>query len=301
MGIRRADRLLASVPLSHSYGFASLVLPAIVRGIPLVVPETRGPFGLFDDATACEATVFPTVPAVLGALVELADPPRVPESVRLVLSAGSPLDPEVARRFRARHGRAVHAFYGASECGGICFDREGGAAGRGAVGTAVDGVRVTLEPVADGAPPGSGRVVVRSAAVAEGYVPQADERRLGHGRFASDDLACSRDGELRILDRLGDAIDVKGRKVCPAEIEGVLGRHPRVREAHVIGVPVASGSHIVRAVVVCEPGVDGAELIDWCRSHLAEHKVPRSVVIVDRIPRTDRGKVDRETLLRTVG
>ena len=71
------------------------------------------------------ATVFPSAPAYLQALLKLSQPPSWPASVRLVISASAPLPPDVAAQFRARFGLPVHVFYGASECGGICYDREG--------------------------------------------------------------------------------------------------------------------------------------------------------------------------------
>jgi len=213
MGIGGQDRLLATIPFGHSYGLSSLVVPALARGLPLVVPEpldslrSLGPLSPLAAAAAAGATVFPTVPAYVGALGRLSAPPGWPESLRLVISAGAPLAPADAARFREQYGPAVHVFYCASECGGICYDREGSAAERGTVGTAVDGVQVQLEIVGDR----EGCVVVRSPAVGLGYVPHADAR-LAHGRFTTGDLGQWRDGELALIGRVGDMITVEGLK-----------------------------------------------------------------------------------------
>ena len=124
MGIGGDDRLLAAMPLSHSYGFSSLALPALVRGATLVLPEdgaglaataSIAPLAPLAAARELAATVFPTVPAWLGGFVRLASAPAWPESLRLVLAAGAPLAPETARDFRRRTAREVHVFYGASE------------------------------------------------------------------------------------------------------------------------------------------------------------------------------------------
>jgi acyl-coenzyme A synthetase/AMP-(fatty) acid ligase len=193
----------------------------------------------------------------------------------------------------------VHVFYGASECGGICYDREGSAAERGTVGAAVDGVRVVLEPL-DGTPGGQegGIVTVTSPAVAAGYVPDHDPR-LARGRFQASDLASWEEGELRLRGRVDGLINVKGKKVLPGEIEAVLRRLPGVEEAIAVGVPSPDrSSDVVRAVVACPTGtLTYEEVVTWCRRHLPDHKVPRSVVLVDAIPRTSRGKVDRAGLL----
>lgn len=287
MGLGPDDRFLATVPFSHSYGLSSLVVPALVRGATLVLPDGDGPFAPLAAAADGAATVFPTVPAYLSALVRLAEPPPLPPSLRLVISAGAPLAPGVSAAFRRRFGRDVHPFYGASEVGGICYDRRGGAAERGTVGTPVEGVGVELEPVegTDGE-----RVVVRSPAAA---------LDLPGGRFVTRDLGRWRDGELMLLGRLDDLINVKGKKVNPREVERVLAALPGVEEAAVLDAAADGARPRVRAVVACPAGsLDPSRVLAHCRAHLAEHKVPRSVVLVERLPRTERGKLDRAALRR---
>jgi long-chain acyl-CoA synthetase len=303
MGLSEADRLLAFIPLSHSYGLSSLVLPALLRGNVLVVPEEGTLLEPLSAAERTGATFFPTVPAYVQALLRLSHPPAWPRPVRLVIAAGAPLEPAAARGFRAAFGLPVHVFYGASECGGICYDREGGAGERGSVGTPVEGVRVTLAPPPDacegGAAPACGGVVtVDSPAVAGGYLPEGDPR-LAHGRFTARDVAAFRDGELVLRGRLDDLINVKGKKVDPREVEGVLGGLAGVDEVVVLGVPAAGGgAEIVRAVIACRPGLLRCEqILAYCREHLSAHKVPRSVILVPEMPRTARGKIDRPALL----
>jgi len=290
MGLRDDDRFLAAVPLAHSYGFSSLVLPALRRGSLLVVPRDRSPLGLLADAEALGATVFPTIPAWLGRYVRLAAPPPIPASVRLVLSAGAPLEARVGRAFRELTGRAVHVFYGASECGGIAFDRAGGAAERARVGAAVDGVALEIDPA-------SGQLVVRSPAVACGYLPDPDPR-LGGGRFLTSDLArVDATGEVELLGRADDWVIVRGRNVNPREIEAVLAELEGVDDVAVVGVDGRDGPRTrLRALVVAREGVDADAVLAHCRSRLAPHKVPRELRLVDEIPRTERGKTDRVAL-----
>ena len=216
-----------------------------------------------------------------------------------MITAGAPLAAAVSARFRERFGLPVHVFYGSSECGGICYDREGGAAERGTVGSPVDGVRVTLEPVAGQAEGGAVRVA--SPAVACGYLPEPDERLAG-GRFRAGDLAVWQDGELRLRGRLDDQVNVKGKKVDPREVENVLVQLAGVEEAAVLGVPAAGragrSGEVLRAVVACQPGrLSAEEVAAWCRCHLSAHKVPRSIILVETLPRNDRGKLDRPALL----
>jgi long-chain acyl-CoA synthetase len=289
MALHAEDRFLAAIPWSHSYGLSSLVLPALRRGSLLVLPDNGGPWAPLLAARALDATVMPTVPVFLRTIVEIAPRDAWPASLRKVISAGARLAPDEARAFRETFDRAVHVFYGASECGGIAYDREGGAAERGTVGTPVEGVTIRLE---------DGTVTVTSAAVASSHVP-APRGSLADGVFRSADLAAwSEDGELRLMGRGDTLINVEGKKVQPLEVEAVLGAMPGVREAVVLGVRAAgSDKEIVRAVLAGDPGrLSYREVAAWCRSRLAPHKVPRSIVVVDAIPRTGRGKVDRAAL-----
>ena len=307
MGLRADDRLVAAIPMSHSYGLSSLAMPALMRATPLVLPEDDGLVGPFTAAERLGATVLPTVPAYLDALLRLSHAPARPPGLRLVLTAGAPLQAATAAAFREVYGLPVHVFYGASECGGICYDREGGAAERGTVGTPVEGVAVELQPAASGsagdddAGPG-GAVVVRSAAVADGYVPDSDPG-LGRGRFVSGDLGLWRHGELVLVGRQDGLVNLKGRKVNPREVESVLAELPGVDEVAVLGVPLPGREgELLRAVVACRPGgLTRDQVLGWCRDRLAAHKVPRSLILVPEMPRTARGKLDRAALLALGG
>jgi long-chain acyl-CoA synthetase len=290
MALVASDRFLAAIPWSHSYGLSSVVMPALRRGSLLVVPGDTSPWAPLDAARALAATVFPTVPVYLQTIAALAAPPVWPETLRTVISAGAPLHAETAERFRATFGRDAHVFYGASECGGVAYDAEGGAALRGTVGMPIDGVHIALDE--------GGTVSIRSAATGLRHVPEADGR-LSDGVFRSADLATfTSSGELALIGRADDLINVGGKKVHPREIEAVLRAMPGVREAFVLGVPAVGDERtVVRAFIACDPGaISYAAVAAWCRERLAGHKVPRSIVCLPEIPKTARGKVDRAAL-----
>jgi long-chain acyl-CoA synthetase len=290
MELAATERALAAVALSHSYGFSSLALPALRRGVALVVAEGGGPLAPLAAAETCGATFFPAVPAWLSAWARLAEPPPWPASLTRVISAGAPLSAETAALFHRRSGRYAHVFYGASECGGIAYDRRGDAALRGTVGTPVDGVGIALR--ADGRP------AVRSAAVAIGALPAADPDLSG-GTFVAGDLAVWEGDELRLLGRADDLVIVRGKNVDPREVEAVLRALDAVDDVAVLGVDSGrAGEPRLRAVIACAPGALAYEgVVRHCRERLADHKVPRSIVFVDALPRTPRGKLDRQALL----
>lgn len=287
MGLRAGDRTFAAVPMSHAYGLSVLATPAWTLGLPIVFGD-----GL-EDLEAVRrhgATVFPTVPSWYEA--QLATSARdVPACVRLWISAGAPLRAASASAWRARHGRGIHAFYGSSECGGITFDRRGDAAERGSVGSPVEGVRVELD---------DGLVRVHSEAVSLGYFPPGEERdaSLSPGCFRTQDLGRFEGRELWIEGRRSDWINLKGKKVNPREVEAVLAEHPAVLDVAVLGRSLPGGrGESLRAVIACQEGaLRFRDVVLWCRTRLAPHKYPRSVVFVRALPRTARGKLDRQAL-----
>ena len=296
MGLKPEERILAAIPISHAYGFISVFLPSVLRGSVLVVPERGDPYAAPRAAVAGDVTFLPTVPAYLKAVLSAPVPPPLPARLRLVVSAGAPLAPEVAARFKKTYGHPVHVFYGASEVGGIAYDKDGTAGERGTLGSPVDGVEVTLEPV-DGVEEHEGHVAVRSAAVAQGYFPQPSPS-LSKGRFCSTDLAVFQHGEIVLRGRLDEFINVRGKKVNPREVETVLRNHACIDEAAVFGaIDSATLEQRICAVIECSSrGVEYEEIRSWCQEHLASHKVPRMIVVVDQLPRNERGKLDRPAI-----
>ena len=304
MTVGGADRTLAAIPLSHSYGIGSCLIPLLLAGTPLVFPASTLPAALADALARARVAHFPAVPAMVRALATLGGLPGFPD-LRVVLSAGAPLAPADAAAFHAATGRKVHVFYGSSECGGITYDRSDAPFhGEGAVGTAM--ARVAVEVVDAGdrpLPAGSeGRVLVHSRAAALAILPAPDDARtLLPGRFLTGDLGRLDDaGRLTLTGRVAAELNVAGKKVHPDEVRRVVLDLPGVRSAVVLGIPDPHRGEIVAVLVEAEPGsrVDVRAVLETCRARLAPHKVPRRVVVVDRLPLSERGKLRRDEALR---
>ncbi|HLW34429.1 MAG TPA: class I adenylate-forming enzyme family protein, partial [Chthoniobacterales bacterium] len=143
MGMTDADLNFGVIPVSHSYGFSNLLTPLIARGVPIVISRDRTPRAVLDDLARTGATVFPGMPVFYQAFCEMADIPKLPR-LRLCISAGAPLPIAVAQKFREKFGLSIHSFYGASECGGICYDRDAKNEVEGFVGMPMKGVDLEL-------------------------------------------------------------------------------------------------------------------------------------------------------------
>jgi len=279
MGLRRRDKNLGLLPLGHSFGLGNLVLPLLVDGIPIITAAAYTIAQIGEWAKRYHPTVFPSVPAVFKLLAETAGEHRLGK-LRLAISAGAPLAPAVAQSFARRFGHKIHNFYGASETGGICYDRTGQAAlARQSVGRPLPGVRIKLC---------AGRVQVRSTAVAT---------KKGRCRLPD----CGRwneEGELVLTGRLGRQANLAGRKVAPAEIESHLRTLPGVTDAW-CGVGERLGRDFLVAAV--ETSASGRELTHALTARLPTWKQPRTWLVLAQFPRTARGKTDTRALARQLG
>ncbi len=302
MGVPAGAVTLAAIPLTHSYGIGSCLVPLLLAGTPLVLPGSALPAVLAGALERARVEHFPAVPAMVRALAGLGRIPPLP-LLRVCLSAGAPLPPADAGAFFAATGHKVHVFYGSSECGGITYDRSARPVHEeGAVGTPM--VRVAVRVVGeDGVPLPAGqpgRIEVLSRAAALGTVPgESGEGVLRPGRFLTGDLGVVRqDGDLVLTGRVADVINVAGRKVHPAEVRAVLEGIPGVRAAAVLGVDAPARGHVVAAAVVLAGGstLTCRDILAVCRRALAPHKVPRRMAIVAELPANERGKLDRRKL-----
>ena len=172
--------------------------------------------------------------------------------------------------------------------------------GPGTSGRPVPGYQVEIRDEAGvPVPPGTaGSLFVKGESIATGYwCRTATTRRVFQGEWLAtgDTYVEGPDGRFTCLGRTTDMIKSAGMWVTPSEVEARLLEHPAVHEAAVVGVPDADGldKPVACVVLVPEATVSGAELIEFCRAGLAHFKQPRAVLVVDALPRTATGKLQR--------
>jgi long-chain acyl-CoA synthetase len=287
LDLGRGDRVLAGVPLFHSYGFDLGVLPTLYSGTTLLLEESFVPRRTM-GTLAGGVTAFLGVPAHYRAFLA-AHTTSVPDlsGVRWLLSCTAPLAPETVIEFLDRFAVPVCQHYGSSETGAVTTHTRSEVRGRpGSVGRPMAGVDVRVGS--------DGEIVVESAAVAEQYVLGAPPgpSPLRNGIFRTGDVGhMDSEGFLTVIGRRDAMINVGGLKVSPAEVSATLERHSKVREAAVLGVPDGLGQEVVYAVVALSGSAGEDDLLAFCRGELADYKVPRRIEIRDALPRTATGKV----------
>ncbi len=286
MDIRAEDVNFGAIPLSHSYGFSNLVMPLVTQGTPVVISNDYLPQTIIDSCNRYRCTVLPGIPMMFDHLASMPESAGSFQTVRTLISAGAPLSPSASRRFNQRFGAPIHSFYGCSECGGITYDRQGSATERGTVGAAMEGVAISLR---------RSRLIVKSHAVALGYLQDAFEP-FKAGEFVTDDLAKIQNGEVSLVGRVNDLINIAGKKVNPREIEQVILQMEGVHQVKVYGEPAGARGEVVAAAVVANPDVTRERVREFCQQQLSPHKVPRIVKLIERMPVDERGKITGSAL-----
>lgn len=272
MGIRSADRNLGAIPFAHSYAMGNLLLPLILQGTAIIPIRVPLPGFILTAAKKFGATVLPGVPPVFQALTTVPQTPDLPK-LRLVISAGARITPEIARAFFEKFGRKIHNFYGSSETGGIAYDRTGSATLSGtSLGKPLEKVSISIRK--------DRRVVVSSQAVL-----------LPRGRAVLADLGeWNSKHELVLLGRAGTLANIGGKKAHPFEVEQALRKISGVGEVWIeILQDARRGDYFFAAV---ETTLSLMEIETALFRSLPDWKIPRRYWITEKLPRTERGKLD---------
>lgn len=300
-GFTEADRVLAAVPLCHSYGLEHGILAPVSAGSCVHVCEKFDLPAVLQALGSAGITMFPGVPFMFDMLCRthgIAFP-----DLRTVYSAGGPLPRATFDAFLAKFGRRVAQLYGATEIGSVTFndpDRSNfDAAG---VGMPMEGVSVRIldrdDPRID-APLGTGEeglVAIAAPSMLTGYLDGEPAPLVG-GHFITGDIGrLSAEGALTITGRLKLLIDVGGRKVNPLEVEAVLNQHPDVGACVVVPMRLSDTVYRLKAVVTpARPDVELSvqDLRRFAQERLTPYKVPRVFEVRDRLPTSAAGKVIR--------
>ncbi|SCE83821.1 long-chain acyl-CoA synthetase [Micromonospora purpureochromogenes] len=322
------DTVLLALPLFHAYGLNTGLGAVIHHGATGVLVDELGPGCALDEIARHRVSVLVGVPSMFLAW-STADADAVVAamaSVRVAVCGAAPLDPAAAARFTEVTGHPVHVGYGLTETAPVLTTTLVGREPKpGSIGRPLPGVELRLvggdgtdlwrdgvaEPdddpdddpwLADSSPgTDPGQIVVRGANLFAGYWPDGRGGPDADGWWATGDVAyADDDGDLFLVDRLGELILVNGFNVYPREVELVLEAHPGVVGSAVLGVPHPRTGETVRAYVVPAPGrpVTGEELLAHCARNLARFKCPTAVEFVDELPYSVIGKV-RKTQLRS--
>jgi long-chain acyl-CoA synthetase len=301
IGITAADTIMAVAPMCHAYAYGMCVMVPLLSGASVVSMRSFQSGRVFQGLAQERVTILPAVPAMLDVLLFGAGE-RLRGAARIVLTAGSPLSERTAARFREKSGLTVRPLYGTTETGGITVAPAGGEQVAGScVGPLMNGVeaQVRPHPAHSDSSPGAGRLFIRSSSMMAGYLggEGLDTSPLTDGWFETGDLArIDAAGNIHLLGREADVINVEGLKVIPSEVEEVIAAVAGVVEVKVYAGKRKSGGQFIKAAVVTEGNVDVQTIRAACERNLVYYKRPERIIPLDSLPRSAAGKIQRERL-----
>ena len=288
------DRVLGTLPLTHSYGIRTTLLVPFYAGASTVFVPKFSPTRTLELCMAHRITWIPGVPTMFVAWANEHSLPT-PPALRWCMSAGAPLAEDVRLRAEERLGAPVRQAYGLTEANLTAINAPPDVAVAGSSGRPVAGVelRIANEHGAE-APRGEhGEVLVRGQNVMSGYLDDklATAHVMRDGWLHTGDIGfVDGEGRLTIADRSKDLILRGGASIYPSEVEAVLAHHGAVQDAAVVGQADDYYGEEIVAVVVASTEVTAAELDAWARERLAPYKLPRRYAFMKELPRGTGGK-----------
>ncbi|WP_448211309.1 AMP-binding protein [Colwellia sp. MEBiC06753] len=295
---------ICPLPVYHIYAFmVNMLLFASKGNLNVLIPNPRDLDGFIAAIKPYRMTGFSGINTLF---VGLCTKPEFREldfsKLSLTVSGGTALTSAAASIWQEVTGCTISEGYGLSETSPVLTLNTPGEEQIGTVGLPLPDTEIQFwdendTPVAEGE---SGQIVARGPQIMKGYwnMPEETAKAISSdGFFKTGDIGLRLpNGYIKIVDRLKDMIIVSGFNVYPNEIEDVLVSHPAILEAAVIGEEDAKTGEAVHAYISLKQQVTEQEVIDYCREHLTNYKVPKKVTILEELPKSTVGKILRREL-----
>ncbi len=305
-----ADVALCVMPLFHVHGLVASTLSTLRSGGTVAVPNKFNPLSFWRAVRDTGATWYSAVPTIHSMLLARAgsERPAGAEGLRFIRSCSAALPPEMMAKMEEVFGAPVLEAYGMTEASHQMASnpqppaaRKPGSVGRGT------GIQIgIMDDAGNLLPPNTpGEVVIKGPNVVSGYEnnPEANAKSFTNGWFRTGDQGTlDEEGYLRLTGRIKELINRGGEKIGPREIDEVLLGHPSVAEAVAFGVPHATWGEEVAAAIVLKENQTAteADLQAFCKERLADFKRPKKFYIIDTMPRTATGKIQRGVVAKAV-
>src|SRR2546430_1264477 len=302
------DVSLCVMPLFHVHGLVASTLATLFTGGTVVVPPKFNPLSFWSVVRDHQATWYSAVPTIHQVLLSRAKATRPPgaEHLRFIRSCSAALAPQTMADLEEKFGVAILEAYGMTEAAHQMASnplppaaRKAGSVGRG---TSVE--IAILDEAGDQLPPRTvGEVSIKGPNVFGGYEgnAEANAESFSNGWFRTGDQGyLDAEGYLMLVGRLKELINRGGEKISPREVDETLLTHPAVAEAVSFGIAHRVYGEEVAAAVVLKAAATQTALIAHCRSSLSDYKCPTKIYIIESIPRTATGKIQRRNVAAAI-
>ena len=307
------DRLLHVLPIAHIHGLVCGLLCTLAAGAKCLLMPSFKTEKVWEQLASQSFTLFTAVPTIYQYMLDTWDKAleekqeawkQGARSLRLAIVGSSPLPPSIHSQWLKLAGKPLLTRYGLTEAGMVLSQQEHGERRPECLGSPLPGVSVRLVDEHDNEVDGVGELEVRSPQMFKGYYGKADlnQKAFNHGWFRTGDMAMQEQGQYRLLGKRSiDIIKTGGYRVSALEIEAILDAHPGVRECAVLGTPCDwLGEAICACIVPLSRHVGLEEIREWLCMEVASYKLPTKMTLLDELPKTPMGKVDKQGLKRVL-
>ena len=296
--------LVCPLPLYHIYAFTVGMMALFAKGTQIIlIPNPRDIDGFIQTLKPHKISAFMGINTLFVGLSRHPEFAKLDFSnLHLTMSGGTALTQAAVSIWQDVTGNTITEGYGLSETAPVVSFNIPGKEEIGTVGHELEGTEVALldsqdKPVEEG---DSGQIAVRGPQVMMGYWNRDDETAkvmTEDGFFKTGDIGIrTESGAIKIVDRLKDMIIVSGFNVYPNEIEDVLTSHPNVMEAAVVGKPDDKTGERVCAYITLSSEVSADDVTEFCKKHLTNYKIPKSITVLEELPKSTVGKILRREL-----
>jgi long-chain acyl-CoA synthetase len=313
MGIKGAGNaaVICIIPFFHVFGMSACLLISVLKGYRMVLLpriDLMDILSLMKTLETYRPLSFPAVPSLWAAILSL--PPQAARNalspIQVATSGGAPLPAWAHEKFEELTGRRILEAYGLSEASSATHITPYPLGGpKGSIGVPLPDTEAKIVDLQTGErefPVGEiGELVVKGPQIMQGYWNNKSltSKALRNGWFYTGDLArMDEDGFFFLVDRKDDLVISSGFNVYPSQVEEVLKRHPKIKDAAVLGVPDRIKGQTLLAVIVLQEGVSGdqREFLTYCKENLPDYRVPKTILLHDEIPRDPAGKIQKRVL-----
>ncbi|MHA7841144.1 MAG: SDR family NAD(P)-dependent oxidoreductase [Gammaproteobacteria bacterium] len=310
VGLNEKDKILCSLPLYHSHGIGSCLLPGILGGCGLFIfnPKNNAKYTIFLEnlnelskvIKNKAITIFPSISYVFQLFINDKNISNtVFNNVRYCFSSSAPLMQETFVQFKKRYGIPIRQIYGSTEAGAIAINTSEEVQ-FDTVGALLDGIDYktiddnnTFLPLRH-----AGEIVIKSPGLsARVYLSEEDNNNKIDGYFKTGDLGYVKENQLFLTGRKKIFINSGGRKIDPEEVEKVLMQHKNIDDAAVFGVSINGRTTLIKSKLVLNKEISKEEVVNFCKKYVSTYKIPKIISFCDTLPRNNMGKLLRKKLL----
>jgi long-chain acyl-CoA synthetase len=302
------DRHICVLPMAHLFGQDLAIIPPVLSGGTVYIVESFDAGKVLSVLAENRITVMAGVNTMYARMVEVPNAKDYDlSSLRAVIAGAAALFAEVSRQFKETFDIDILPAYGSTETSVVTVTPPEGPIKTGSIGKPIPGVAVSVQDeggniLASGE---TGELMVSKDCVMSGYLnlPEANKESFrGDWYHTGDIITMDEEDYIFIVGRKKEMINTSGYSVFPKEVEDIISRWNKVKEVAVVGLPDQVRGEIVAAFVVpASPDMTADDVLSFCQDNLATYKIPRQVELLQDLPKTSTGKIEKKALRERYG